>query len=254
VTDRLGLKDMARVFISIADINDNAPQVENDATTFYMDFNCEPGTRLGQVLAQDRDSGRNGEIVYRIVGSTLNDTKKHFSVDAEGWIITSIVPRKSAFTTLYLAVADRGWPSQITMATVNIVQVEPSENDTASASLSSAASKNSVSSSTRSEHARINGILILIGLLAVCCAAILVLSYQLWKARRSLRSNLSQAPGSACQYQYHDYSYNKVISGFRALRQARAPVAGHEPATQQKADLGANWLATVPPTPREFND
>ncbi|GFO20973.1 protocadherin fat 1 [Plakobranchus ocellatus] len=197
------------------------------------------------VLAQDRDSGRNGEIVYHIVGSTLNDTRKHFSLDAEGWIITSIVPRKSAFTTLYLAVADRGWPSQVTMATVNIVQVEPSENDTASASLSSAASKNSISSSTRSEHARINGILILIGLLAVCCVTILTLSFQLWKARRSLRSNLSQAPGSACQYQYHDYSHNKVISGLRALRQARAPVAGHEFATEGTLQIsGPGGLAS----------
>ncbi|GFO36921.1 hypothetical protein PoB_006342600 [Plakobranchus ocellatus] len=44
--------------------------------------------------------------------------------------------------------------------------------------------------------------------------------------------------------------HNKVISGFQALCQARAPVAGLEPATEGSADLRADSLATVPPTPR----
>ncbi|GFO24588.1 hypothetical protein PoB_005109300 [Plakobranchus ocellatus] len=40
--------------------------------------------------------------------------------------------------------------------------------------------------------------------------------------------------------------HNNVISGFQALRQARAPVAGLEPATE---DLRADSQATVLPTP-----
>ncbi|GFO16768.1 hypothetical protein PoB_004327300 [Plakobranchus ocellatus] len=41
--------------------------------------------------------------------------------------------------------------------------------------------------------------------------------------------------------------HNKVISGFHALRQAMAPVAGFEPATWVPEDLRA--LSVVPPTP-----
>ncbi|GFO40310.1 hypothetical protein PoB_006681500 [Plakobranchus ocellatus] len=49
--------------------------------------------------------------------------------------------------------------------------------------------------------------------------------------------------------------HNKVISGFQVLRQARAPVARLEPATERSvlADLRAGSLATVPPTPPSPN-
>ncbi|GFO47714.1 hypothetical protein PoB_007421900 [Plakobranchus ocellatus] len=50
-----------------------------------------------------------------------------------------------------------------------------------------------------------------------------------------------------------DGFHNKVISGFQAVRQARVPVAGLEPCDRRvPADLRAESLATVPPTPRQL--
>ncbi|GFO38737.1 hypothetical protein PoB_006524200 [Plakobranchus ocellatus] len=43
--------------------------------------------------------------------------------------------------------------------------------------------------------------------------------------------------------------HNKVISGFQALCQARAPVAGLEPAKEGSLQISRDSLATVPPTP-----
>ncbi|GFO21388.1 hypothetical protein PoB_004789300 [Plakobranchus ocellatus] len=43
--------------------------------------------------------------------------------------------------------------------------------------------------------------------------------------------------------------HNKMISGFQALRQAKMPVAGLEPARRIPTDIRADSLATVPPTP-----
>ncbi|GFO25650.1 erythrocyte binding protein 3 [Plakobranchus ocellatus] len=45
-----------------------------------------------------------------------------------------------------------------------------------------------------------------------------------------------------------------MISGFRALRQVRAQVAGLESATEGSAYLRADLLATEPPTPRSTQD
>ncbi|GFO30234.1 hypothetical protein PoB_005673900 [Plakobranchus ocellatus] len=42
----------------------------------------------------------------------------------------------------------------------------------------------------------------------------------------------STPPPDNVEWLWHDQVHNKVISGFQALRQARAPVAGLEPATE----------------------
>ncbi|GFN80908.1 hypothetical protein PoB_000741400 [Plakobranchus ocellatus] len=56
-----------------------------------------------------------------------------------------------------------------------------------------------------------------------------------------------RAPPSAPQLDV----YKKVISGFQALREARAPVVRLEPATEGSADLRADSLAIVLPTPAD---
>ncbi|GFN95782.1 hypothetical protein PoB_002228800 [Plakobranchus ocellatus] len=47
--------------------------------------------------------------------------------------------------------------------------------------------------------------------------------------------------------------HNKVISGFQALRQARAPMAGLEPAIEGSLQ-SSDSLATVPPTPHPHDE
>ncbi|GFN98825.1 hypothetical protein PoB_002533100 [Plakobranchus ocellatus] len=69
-----------------------------------------------------------------------------------------------------------------------------------------------------------------------------------WSDQKEKKRNIRKLWFVFCVYSVH----NKVISGFQVLRQARALMAGLEPATCNRripADIRADLLATVPPTP-----
>ena len=72
------------------------------------------------------------------------------------------------------------------MATFNVVFEESTDNQTTLLRFPAVLRKGG-SSSSHSEHAQTNAILILIGIVGVCLAALMIVSYQLWKARRTLR-------------------------------------------------------------------
>lgn len=59
-------RDLARIIVTLEDANDQPPfftRAMYDSTVFES---AQPGTSALQVIALDRDSGRNGEIVYSI--------------------------------------------------------------------------------------------------------------------------------------------------------------------------------------------
>lgn len=48
----------------VADRNDNSPRFEKRSYKFSVLENLTPGTFVGQVTAQDKDQGENGNVVY----------------------------------------------------------------------------------------------------------------------------------------------------------------------------------------------
>ncbi|XP_068596821.1 protocadherin gamma-A4-like [Brachionichthys hirsutus] len=60
--DGLGLSSYSKVIISITDVNDNAPVINLKSLTNPVPENVSPGTEVGVVNVQDRDSGNNRQV------------------------------------------------------------------------------------------------------------------------------------------------------------------------------------------------
>ncbi|XP_037117216.1 protocadherin gamma-A4-like isoform X40 [Syngnathus acus] len=60
--DGLGLTSYAKVLIDITDLNDNAPLINLMSLTNPVAENVSPGTEVGIINVQDRDSEQNGQV------------------------------------------------------------------------------------------------------------------------------------------------------------------------------------------------
>ncbi|XP_068506757.1 protocadherin gamma-A12 isoform X12 [Syngnathus scovelli] len=60
--DGLGLSSYANVIISINDVNDNAPEINLKSLSNSVAENVSPGTEVGIINVQDRDSEQNGLV------------------------------------------------------------------------------------------------------------------------------------------------------------------------------------------------
>ena len=73
------------ITVNVQDANDNSPNFTNPRPTFNVTENSEVGTLVGFILATDRDSGTNGEIVYEFVSPVGGK----FSIDSQSGAITT---------------------------------------------------------------------------------------------------------------------------------------------------------------------
>nr|XP_040225596.2 cadherin-89D-like [Anopheles coluzzii] len=75
-----GLSDMLHVQFRVYDVNDNAPVFEKQWYTFNVDEGSYPitGKKIGQVRANDEDTGMNGNVTYMLI--TDGDQKIPFSI------------------------------------------------------------------------------------------------------------------------------------------------------------------------------
>ncbi|XP_076595478.1 protocadherin gamma-A4-like [Chaetodon auriga] len=60
--DGLGLTSYAKVIIDVTDVNDNAPEIYLKSLSNPIPENVSPGTEVGIINAQDRDSESNGRV------------------------------------------------------------------------------------------------------------------------------------------------------------------------------------------------
>uniref|UniRef100_UPI0037E8DF2B protocadherin-16 n=1 Tax=Semicossyphus pulcher TaxID=241346 RepID=UPI0037E8DF2B len=66
-TDGGGLSSVARVRVSVVDINDNRPAFYPVLYTVSLSTHSAPGTSVVKVTANDPDAGENGRVTYRTV-------------------------------------------------------------------------------------------------------------------------------------------------------------------------------------------
>ncbi|XP_051540355.1 protocadherin Fat 3-like [Myxocyprinus asiaticus] len=114
-------RDLARIIVSLEDANDHPPFFTE---TVYdsMVFESAPlGTSALQVIALDRDSGRNGEIIYSV---EAGNTGGLFGIDPLSGII-SVVRELDlttvGFYTLTVRATDGGTPALSTTTTARII-------------------------------------------------------------------------------------------------------------------------------------
>lgn len=61
------MSSVARVRVSVVDINDNRPAFYPVLYTVSLSTHSSPGTSVVKVTANDPDSGENGRVTYRTV-------------------------------------------------------------------------------------------------------------------------------------------------------------------------------------------
>ncbi|XP_060935125.1 protocadherin beta-15-like [Limanda limanda] len=122
--DGYGLSSDSKVMIDIIDINDNAPVVYLKSLTNPMPENVSPGTEVGIINVQDRDSETSGQVRCSIQQNVpfklVPSIKNYYSLVTTGQLDRELVsdynititatdegsPPLSSFKTVQLSVAD----------------------------------------------------------------------------------------------------------------------------------------------------
>ncbi|XP_078810301.1 protocadherin gamma-A12-like [Oryzias latipes] len=122
--DGLGLSSYAKVIISITDVNDNAPIISLKSLSNSIPENAPPGTEVGIINVQDRDSDKNGQVRCSIQANSpfklVPSIKNYYSVVSTGQLDRELVsdynitisatdegsPPLSSSKTVHLSVAD----------------------------------------------------------------------------------------------------------------------------------------------------
>ncbi|KAM6148956.1 protocadherin alpha-C1 isoform 2-T2 [Erethizon dorsatum] len=119
--------------VAVADVNDNTPRFPQPQQELFVAENNGPGASLGQVFAQDLDSGKNGLVFYELL-----------DIISEGMPPTSLVavnPSSGAITaktsfdfeqlrgfSFQVEGRDGGIPSRSATVTVNLFVVDRNDN------------------------------------------------------------------------------------------------------------------------------
>uniref|UniRef100_A0A663EWJ7 Cadherin domain-containing protein n=1 Tax=Aquila chrysaetos chrysaetos TaxID=223781 RepID=A0A663EWJ7_AQUCH len=114
--------------VTVIDVNDNAPEFEQDPFIAEIVENLSP-RKILTVAAVDRDSGLNGQLNYEIIEG---NTENSFSINQATGEIRSVRPldrEKLSQYTLTIKASDKGTPLQST--TVKVIINILDENDNA---------------------------------------------------------------------------------------------------------------------------
>ncbi|XP_068182539.1 protocadherin gamma-A12-like [Antennarius striatus] len=122
--DGLGLTSYAKVIIDITDENDNSPMIFMDSLTNPVPENVSPGTEVGIINVQDRDSEKNRQVRCSIQQNVpfklVPSIKNYYSLVTTGQLDREVVsdynititatdegsPPLSSSKSLHLSVAD----------------------------------------------------------------------------------------------------------------------------------------------------
>ena len=73
-----------KMTVSIMDVNDNAPQFDDVSSVVRISEGYKPGNFLTQLIAIDRDAGKNGNVSYSLLQSGMP-----FSIKSDGSIVVT---------------------------------------------------------------------------------------------------------------------------------------------------------------------
>ncbi|XP_043982240.1 protocadherin gamma-A12-like isoform X30 [Gambusia affinis] len=122
--DGLGLNSQAEVLIDVNDVNDNAPEIYLKSLLNRIPENVSPGTEVGIINVQDRDSDKNGQvhcsIQQKVPFKLVTSIENYYSLVTTGTLDRELVsdynititatdegsPPLSSSKTIQLSVAD----------------------------------------------------------------------------------------------------------------------------------------------------
>ncbi|XP_016128943.1 protocadherin beta-7-like [Sinocyclocheilus grahami] len=126
--DGSGLASTAKVIIDITDVNDNLPRITLKSLNNPVPENSEPGTEVGIINVQDKDSGENRQIrcsVQQNVPFKLNPSvKNYFSL-----VTTKALDReKVSDYNITITATDGGSPPLSTSMTIHLFVSDVNDN------------------------------------------------------------------------------------------------------------------------------
>ncbi len=126
--DGSGLASTAKIIIDVTDVNDNPPKIILKSLNNPVPENSEPGTEVGIINVQDKDSGENRQIrcsVQQNVPFKLNPSiKNHFSL-----VTTQALDReKESDYNITITATDGGSTPLSTSMTIHLFVSDVNDN------------------------------------------------------------------------------------------------------------------------------
>ncbi len=126
--DASGLASTAKIIIDVTDVNDNEPKIILKSLNNPVPENSEPGTEVGIINVQDKDSGENRQIrcsVQQNVPFKLNPSiKNYFSL-----VTTKALDReKESDYNITITATDGGSPPLSTSMTIHLFVSDVNDN------------------------------------------------------------------------------------------------------------------------------
>uniref|UniRef100_A0A671QN15 Cadherin domain-containing protein n=1 Tax=Sinocyclocheilus anshuiensis TaxID=1608454 RepID=A0A671QN15_9TELE len=126
--DASGLASTAKIIIDVTDVNDNPPRIILKSLNKPLPENSEPGTEVGIINVQDKDSGENRQIrcsVQQNVPFKLNPSvKNYFSL-----VTTKALDReKESDYNITITATDGGSPPLSTSMTIHLFVSDVNDN------------------------------------------------------------------------------------------------------------------------------
>uniref|UniRef100_A0A3P8PJF0 Cadherin domain-containing protein n=1 Tax=Astatotilapia calliptera TaxID=8154 RepID=A0A3P8PJF0_ASTCA len=126
--DGLGLSSYAKVMISITDVNDNAPVVNLNSLTNPIPENTPPGTEVGIINVQDRDSENNRQVRCSIQQGVpfklVPSIKNYYSLVTTGQLDRELVSNYN----ITITATDEGSPPLSSSKTVQLSVADINDN------------------------------------------------------------------------------------------------------------------------------
>lgn len=117
--------------LRVTDINDNAPEFEQEEYYANVMEVSDPGTSVIQVLATDKDEGNNSAITYTLI-STPDTHSSWFQIDTRSGLITTrahVDCETDPVPRLTVVATDNGFPPLSSSATVLVTIHDVNDNE-----------------------------------------------------------------------------------------------------------------------------
>ncbi|KAM9795696.1 protocadherin gamma-A4-like, partial [Neosynchiropus ocellatus] len=126
--DGLGLTSYSKVRIEVTDVNDNAPVIDLKSLSASIPENVSPGTEVGIINVQDRDSDSNGEIKCHIQQSVpfklVPSIKNYYSLVTTGQLDREVVSEYN----ITITATDEGSPPLSSSKSVHLSVADINDN------------------------------------------------------------------------------------------------------------------------------
>ncbi|KAM3611965.1 uncharacterized protein V6R79_000136 [Siganus canaliculatus] len=126
--DGLGLTSYAKVIVDITDINDNAPVINLKSLTNPIPENVSPGTEVGIINVQDRDSETNGQvrcyIQQNVPFKLVPSIKNYYSLVSTGQLDREVVSEYN----ITITATDEGSPPLSSSKSVELSVADINDN------------------------------------------------------------------------------------------------------------------------------